>query len=252
MRAYEKTVLTFGIVQIPVALYKASAEKGVHLRSLCECGSVPKMSVNCDCGQSYSSWAKVPNRGYEVSKGEFVSFTNEEVKAAKSVESSGFGEFQAVNFTQLAAEYILDSPYHVLPSNEDEATLKGFALLRQALLESGLALVARFNSHKRAKNVALVASKNKKALFLYSLVEQRNEPFTPDDGDPSEHEASLMGQLIKQNFVEKFELEPIADPVLEMVEKKLAGEDYTPTKSGSKKAGASLEELLKASVEMAQ
>ena len=251
MRAYEKTVLTFGIVQIPVALYKASAKDTLKLRTLHECGTPLKRPFVCPTHDNVQVPMAEQMKGYEFQKGEFLTFTPEEVKAARSVESSGFEEFKAVDFKALATEYILDSPYHVLPENEDAATLKGFALVRGALLEGGLALVGKFNSHKRARNVALVASKNEPSIMLYTLTEKRPVPFVPEDGNPTEHEASLMSQLIQTLASDDVTVEPVEDPLLKMVEAKMAGAEHT-SKMVMKKAVMDLEELLQKSVDAAK
>ncbi len=247
MKAYDQTVLMFGIVQIPVALYKASAKATLKLRTLHECGTPLKRPYVCPLHDDERVETSQTMKGYEFQKGEFVTFTPDEVKAARSVESSGFEEFKAVDFKALATEYILDSPYHVLPANEDAATLKGFALVRGALLEGGLALVGRFNSHKRARNVALVASKNKPSIMLYTLTEQRPVPFKPEDGSPSKHEASLMSQLIQTLASDDVTVEPIEDPLLGMVEAKMAGKN-TPVKGTVQ----NLEDLLQQSVDAAK
>ncbi len=246
MKAYEKASLSFGIVSIPVSFYKATAKTDLSLRSLHECGTPlkrPFVCPTCDENVSYNDMLK----GYEVEKGTFVSFTANEVKEAKAVKSTGFETLKAVNFKRLAAKYVLDSPYYVLPSNEEEATLKGYALVKQTLADSLWALVGRLNTHKRSRNVALVASKSSPAIIAYTIREAREVPFVPEDGNPSEHEAELMNTLIKQSYSKDVTVEPVEDPVAEMVEAKVAGKDYAPAKKGD-----NLEELLQKSIEMAQ
>ncbi len=81
MKALRKIPVSIGFVQIPkLELFHAKTTDKLDLKSLCSCGSRPKMRITCPhCQEEYTSWQKVPNRGYPISKSEFIIFSQEEV-----------------------------------------------------------------------------------------------------------------------------------------------------------------------------
>lgn len=86
MKALRKIPISIGFVQIPeLELFHAKTTDKLDLKSLCSCGSRPKMRIACpDCQEEYTSWQKVPNRGYPISKSEFIIFSQEELESVRN------------------------------------------------------------------------------------------------------------------------------------------------------------------------
>ena len=96
MKALRKIPISIGFVQIPeLELFHAKTTDKLDLKSLCSCGSRPKMRIACPhCQEEYTSWQKVPNRGYPISKSEFITFSQEEMESENTMSRQLHSEDQ--------------------------------------------------------------------------------------------------------------------------------------------------------------
>jgi DNA end-binding protein Ku len=139
VRSLWKGTISFGLVTIPVKLYAATEEKGLHFNLLHEECRTPiqyrKFCPTCEREVAAEEIVK----GYEFEKGRYVLVTEEElasipVAAKKTVEILDF-----VDLTEIDPVFY-DKTYYLEPG---EGGAKAYALLRRAMAETGKIAMAK-------------------------------------------------------------------------------------------------------------
>ncbi|MBK6613454.1 Ku protein [Ottowia sp.] len=153
-RVVWKGAISFGLVHIPVALYTATQASGVDFDWLDRRSMEPVgyKRVNKKTGQEIAAADIV--KGVEVEDGHYVVLTADEIKAAfpkttQTIEIESFITAAEIPFVYL------ERPYYLAPINRGE---KVYALLREALLETGRVGVARVVINTRQHLAVLVPS----------------------------------------------------------------------------------------------
>jgi DNA end-binding protein Ku len=144
-RALWKGAITFGLVHIPIGLYSATEESDVDFdwldrRTL---DPVGYKRINKRTGREIASDDIV--KGIAHGKGNYVVLSAEEIAAAyprttQTIEIEAFVDVDEVPFVYL------EKPYYTAPINKGE---KVYALLREALRETGKAGLARVVIHAK-------------------------------------------------------------------------------------------------------
>ena len=132
--------ISFGLVNVPVKLYSATSPKEVRFHMLHDKdgGRIQQKRV-CSIDGHEVPWEHII-KGFEVSKGRYVSLTREELaaldpKGTKSIDIEDF-----VELSQIDPIYY-ESTYYLLP---DKGAQKPYALLLEAMRKTGRVGVARF------------------------------------------------------------------------------------------------------------
>ncbi len=152
MRPVWKGHITFGLVNVPVTLYPAEqrTDLSLHMLDSRNQARVRYERVNAETGQEVP-WDQII-KGYEYADDSYVLIDDEELKrvspeATKSVEIEGFVELAQIDLVYF------DKPYYLEPGKKGE---KGYALLRDALRDSGKAGIARVVIRTRQYIAAMV------------------------------------------------------------------------------------------------
>ena len=138
-RAIWTGTISFGMVSIPVRLYTATESHDVHFHLLHKADGVRLKNVRwCPKHEKAISWEDT-ERGYEYAKGKYVPISEDDlehlpVKTVHTVEISDFVKLNDVD------PIYYDKAYYLA---HEETGVKAFALLRQALEETGRAAVAK-------------------------------------------------------------------------------------------------------------
>jgi DNA end-binding protein Ku len=138
-RAIWNGTISFGMVSIPVRLYTATQSHDVHFHLLHKADGVRLQNVRwCPKDEEAVPWDEVV-RGFEYAKGQYVPISEEDlehlpVKTIHTVDISDFVKLEEVD------PIYFDKAYYLAP---EEAGVKAFALLRQALEQTGRAAVAK-------------------------------------------------------------------------------------------------------------
>ncbi len=168
-------------------------------------------------------------KGYEFTKGSYVLFTPEELKAieAKSTQAIDIAEF--VPFDQVERRY-LDKVYYLGP---DKGGDRAYRLLSAALRKTGRAALARYAT--RGKQYLVIVRPQGEGLVLEQLHypdELKSWEDVPlGEAEIKDAELDLAVQLIEQAASATFEPEQYSDEVrtrvAAMVQAKIDGEDIT-------------------------
>ncbi len=175
----KETTLDFGFVQVPVSVFTAAEDDELDLKSLCH-GKPPKMSIRCqEDEQEFSSWQKVPDRGYEWTKGQYVILSAEEIAAAKAqrVKVDSVKVEKAGDFQKVSEEFVYTNPYRLVPPEKANETAKGsFRAIYEVAKETGRAILAKFAPRDKVRTVAVIAD-NDGALLAYEIRPKKALPY---------------------------------------------------------------------------
>ena len=152
-RAYWKGYLRLSLVSCPIAMHPASSEREkIRFHQLNrETGNrVRYRKVDEGTGD------EVPNdeiiKGYEVSKGEYVELTPEELEAAAIDSTRMFDIFEFVPEKEIDELYV-NAPYYIVPDGEVGA--QAFAVIREAIKREGMVALGRVVFTSREHIIAL-------------------------------------------------------------------------------------------------
>ena len=152
-RAVWKGTVTFGLVEIPVALHGAVAREDAVSFTLLDRRDLAPVGydrVNKSTGEPVA-WEDVV-RGYERAKGEYVVLSDEEIRSANVEASQTIEILDFVDGEQIDSVY-WDTPYYLEPVNG--ARSKSYALLREVLRRTGRVGIAKVVLRTRQRLAAL-------------------------------------------------------------------------------------------------
>jgi DNA end-binding protein Ku len=152
-RAIWKGAITFGLVNVPVALYPASQEDDIDFDWLDKrtMDPVGYKRINKRTGREIDKENIV--KGVKQEDGDYVVLSDDEVREAypkttQTIEIEGF-----VNLADVPFVY-LEKPYYLEPSGKGSE--KVYALLREAMIAQGVIGIARVVMHTKEHLAALI------------------------------------------------------------------------------------------------
>jgi DNA end-binding protein Ku len=241
-RAIWSGSISFGLVNIPVKLYSAISEKNVRFNQLDRRNGarVKMVRTNSETGDEVT-WDDIV-KGFEVSKGNYVLVTDDDLAAFAPEQSHSIDLECFVDLDEIDPIFF-DGAYHVAPAK----AAKPYALLVQAMEESNKVAIARFVM--RSKQY-LAALRPKDGTLLLSMMVYADEINAVDEiGEfddvasvkVDQRELAMAGQLI-ESLSEPFDPAAFHDTyreqVLELIDRKAGGEtivaDTTPPPSADK------------------
>jgi len=227
-RAIWSGAISFGLVNIPIKLYAAVSRKTVHFNQLdSRTGArIKYKKVSAADGEEVPGEAIV--KGYELSSGDYVTVGDDELAGLDPVANRTIDIEEFVDLADIDPLFY-DSAYYVAP---DKATVKPYALLTQAMEESGKVGIARFVM--RSKQYLCAVRPKDGALVLSTMV-YADEIADPgeiseiaglDDVEVSEKELKMARQLIA-SLADEFDPEKFEDTyrnqVMDLIERKASG-----------------------------
>lgn len=162
-RAMWKGMLGFGLVQVPVSVHSAAVrdELPFHQLDSRDLAPIGYRRVNKSTGEEVE-WGDIV-KGYEVSKGEYVVLTDEElakanVEATRSIDITTFVDANAIPVAYF------ETPYYLAP---EKRAMKAYAVLREAMERAGKIAIGTVMLRQREHLCAVVPSGD--ALMLEIL-----------------------------------------------------------------------------------
>ena len=242
-RAIWKGAISFGLVNVPIALYPASEEVGIDFDWLDKRSMDPVgyKRVNKRTGKEIEGDDIV--KGIKQEDGDYVVLSDEQIKAAypKSTQTIEIETFVKAAEIDLM---LLEKPYYLEPSGKGGD--KVYALLRESMREAGVIGIARVVMHTKEHLAALIPSGP--ALILNTIrwaseIRPMSELKLPADGKAAANlkpgDLKMAAQLIS-NMTGKWKpadyTETFSAAVHELVKRKIkAGEteSVTPVEDAS-------------------
>jgi DNA end-binding protein Ku len=251
-RPIGSATISFGLVSVPIQLYSASeSEASVSFNWI-------NKKTGARCKQQYvdaKTGEKVEKedmiKGYEFAKGQYVTFTPEEIKA---LEEKGTGSVDVMEFVPAAQvdRLYFDKAYFLGPGKGGE---RAYKLLASALKKTGRAAIGQYAA--RGKQYLVMLRPMQGGLVMETLhyadeVRSMKEVPIPE-GDVKPAELALAVQLIDQAKSDEFRPAAYEDTVrkrmLEQIQRKVEGQEILaePTEAPETQI-IDLMEALKASL----
>ncbi len=244
--------ISFGLVAIPVHIYSSGeTQKRVSFSMVHkECGSRVKYRYYCPTDDKLIERDDI-TKGYEFSKGQFVLFSPDELKALDPEPTNAIEIQEFVPIDQVDPLYF-EKAYYLGPG---KAGAKPYKLLTAALTETGRAALAKYAA--RGKNYIVLLRPFQNGLIMQQLryaVDLRDFGEVPiEDAEVADAELELARQIVEQSASDEFKPEQYEDEarnqVWELIEKKIGGEEIVAAPQEAPKAQIiDLMEALKASL----
>ena len=254
-RAISSGTISFGLVSIPVKLFTAASSEQVSFNMLHKkCNGRVKMQYFCPTDNEVVERSDTV-KGYEYAKGQYVLFSEEELKGLEaardnSIEITEFVPLSSVDLVQVEKSYYL---------GPDKGGDKAYRLLSESMRGKDRVAVGRWAA--RGKEQLVLVRPHRDGLLLHQLY-YGSEVRSFEDVDTgakinfSDKERDLADRLIDQLSTDSFDTEKyhdsFSDRVRAAVDQKVQGQEVTVAPEAPKAQIIDLFEALKKSLENAE
>lgn len=258
MRAVWKGAISFGLVSIPVKLYRATETKDISFHQVrASDGSRIRYKRIAEADGAEVSYGDIA-KGFELSSGETVVLTDADLadlplSTNRTIEVDTF-----VPLAQVDPIYF-DKTYYVEPDGKQ--ALKPYALLRDALTESGRVAVVKVVLRQREQVAALRVRDGLFVLETMIWPDEIREPsfgFLNEDVEVRSQELAMAKSLI-DSLAGDFDPSAYSDAYREALEQvvaaKVEGREVVPAAGPGGEVGGEVVDLmsaLRASVDAAK
>ncbi|HYZ10929.1 MAG TPA: Ku protein [Actinomycetota bacterium] len=251
MKTMWRGAISFGLVSIPVRVYTATEEKTLRFNQLHEKdhGRIKYQRVCSKDGQEvpYDEIVK----GYEYEKDRYVILDDEDFEAVPVESTRTIDIAQFVDRSEIDPIYYKKT-YYLGP---EEAGVKAYQLLRNSLREGDKVGIAKV-SFRDKEHLAAVRLMDDvlvlDTMFWPDEIREADLPGIEKEAKVSDRELQMAESLI-ENLTESFDPSAYRDEyreaLLEIVEKKVAGEEIEVIEAPEPSKVVDLMEALKQSVE---
>ena len=242
-RSIWRGAISFGLVNVPVKLYSAVSKKTVRFNQLHDADHA-RIQQKRVCSQDGE---EVPYenivKGFEIAPDRYVVITPEELDALDPAKTRSIDIEDFVDVADIDPLYY-EHPYYLVP---DTGAAKAYKLLLEALRETNKVAIARVVLRTKEYLVAIRPAGDvltmETMLFADELIGADGLDELPDaDVKATERELSMARQLIEAQATEfdptKYRDE-YRERVLELIERKAAGEEIAVQPHGRGKPGGS-------------
>jgi len=247
-----KSVITFGMVAIPIAMSAATQDNDIHFNQLHkEDGSRIRYKKTCaNCGKEITSEDIV--KGFEYDKDQYVVVTDEEIEKIKTEKEKSIQILHFAQLNQISPVYY-EKTYSAAPEPGGE---KAFELLRAALMAEQKVAIGKTVIGTRDTLMAIIPRED--GILISTMLYQDEVRELPRRAEkPAVDEAELnMAKLLINSMDTPFDPSKYKDEYQEklraLIEAKISGKAVVAAEPQKPGKIIDLMEALKASVERAQ
>jgi DNA end-binding protein Ku len=233
VRAIWSGSISFGLVNIPVKLFGATASKSVQFHQIDkQSGARIRNKRVSDKNGREIPYERIV-KGYELDKNRFVTVEPDELESIEPHGPKVIGIEEVVHLEDIDPRHF-DKPYWLAPANEGSA--KPYALLLRALESSDRVAIGRFVLRTKEHLAAVRAIDKGLALqtmlFADELVPANEVAELPVKAKISANERKMAEQLLDAMTVAwnpKRHRDTYRDRVLDLIERKGKGEEIVVT-----------------------
>ena len=251
-RSIGNGTLSFGMVSIPIRMYSAGeSSSAVSFNMLHDkCKSRLKQQYICPKDNEIVARDHMV-KGYEFAKDQYVTFTQDELKAMEEEAQKAIEITEFVPSTKVDPVYF-DGAYYLGPDKGGE---KAYKLINEAMKQTGRAALAKWAA--RGKQYLVLIRPVGNGLVMQQLLykdEVRPISEVPiEEAELKDSELKLAVQLVEQIANDEFKPENYEDEVRkryhEAIQRKVEGQEVITTSEAPKSAQIiDLMEALKASL----
>lgn len=248
----KKSVITFGMVAIPIAMFTATQDNDIHFNQLHkDDNSRIRYKKTCShCGREIKAEDIV--KGFEYDKDKYIVITDEEIEKIKTEKEKSIQILHFAQLNQISPVYY-DKTYQAVPEPGGE---KAFELLRSALMAEQKIAIGKTVLGTRDTLMAIIPRQDGiliSTMFyadeVKALQRQYNKP------EISEQELN-MARLLINSMDTPFDPSQYRDEyqakLRQLIEAKIAGKEIVSAEPADEGKVIDLMEALKASVEKAR
>jgi len=222
--------ISFGLVNVPVKLYSAVSKKTVRFHQLHDdTGTrIQQKRIDPSTGEEVAYEHIV--KGYEIAKDQYVVITPDELDALDPEKSRTIDIEDFVSLEEIDPIYF-DHPYYLAPGT---GAAKAYGLLVSAMAEAGRVAIARVVLRSKEQLVAIRAADGVLTMNTLNFADEVVDPGDLDEVSEAEAAKSkpaevkmarqLIDSLTSDWQPDKYH-DTYREKVLELVERKAAGED---------------------------
>ncbi len=247
-----KSVITFGMVAIPIAMYTATQDNDIHFNQLhADDSSRIRYKKTCaHCGKEITSNEIV--KGYEYDKDKYVVITDEEIEKIKTEKEKSIQILHFAQLNQISPVYY-EKTYQAAPEAGGE---KAFELLRSALMAEQKVAIGKTVMGTKDTLMAIIPREEGiliSTMFYADEVKEIQKQYTKPQVAAQELD---MAKLLINSMDTPFDPARYKDEyqarLRELIEAKISGKEVVAAEPESAAKVIDLMEALKASVEKAK
>lgn len=247
-----KSVITFGMVSIPIAMYTTKQDNDIRFNQLHkEDHSRIRYKKTCaHCGKEISSGDIV--KGFEYNKDKYVVVTDEEIEKIKTEKEKSI---QILHFAQLnqISPVFYNRTYQAVPETGGE---KAFELLRGALMDEQKIAIGKTVMGTKDTLMAIIPREDgiliSTMFYADDIKDLQKQYLKPQVSDQEQ----LMAKTLINSMDTPFDPSKYKDEyqvkLKELIETKISGKEVVAAESVGEAKVIDLMEALKASVEKAK
>jgi DNA end-binding protein Ku len=252
MHTVWKGAISFGLVHVPVKMFTATEDKDISMRYIHkECGSPLTYVRSCPTCDKPVEWEQI-TKGYEYEKGKFVLFEKEEFEQLTEQANKEIKILDFVDLTEIDPVYFAKT-YYLAPG---ETGAGAYSLLLEAMKQSGKIGIAKVTIRSKSSLAAIRIIDNciaMETIFYPDEIRSTQQvPNLPEKNEVNDKELQMAKMLIEQ-LSTAFEPEKYQDDyrhsLLDLIEKKVAGEEVKIVPEKQKTNVIDLMSALQASLE---
>lgn len=249
MAAAARTVISWGLVAIPIAMYTATQSNDISFNQLHESdGSRIKYKKVCaHCGKEVRADDIV--KGYQYDKDHYVIVTDDEIERIKTDKEKSIQILHFAQLNQISPIYY-DKCYHVVPEAGGD---KAFELLRRALMGEQKIAIGKTVLGSHETLMAIIPREDGVLISTMHFADEiKDIPKSYNRPEITEQELTMARTLIS-SMDTPFDAEKYHDEYKEklraLIESKITGKDVVAAPNDKQGNVIDLMDALQASIE---
>ena len=244
-----RSVISFGLVAIPVSMYTATQDNDIHFNQLHreDQGRVRYKKTCAHCGKELKSEDII--KGYEYDKDRYVVVSDEEIEKIKTEKEKSIQILHFAQLNQISPVYY-DRTYQAVPESGGE---RAFELLRSALMKEQKVAIGKTVLGTKDTLMAIIPRENGVLIStMYYQDDIRELQKSYKIPEPNEQELK-MAQVLINSMDTPFDPAQYKDEyqvkLKELIEAKVSGKEVVAAKPEQAGNVINLMDALKASIE---
>lgn len=249
MAIAHKTVISFGLVAIPISMYTATQDNDIHFNQLHkEDNSRIKYKKTCaHCGKEIITKDLI--KGYEYDKDHYVVVTDDDLEKIKTEKEKSIQIMHFAQLNQISPIYY-DKTYKATPLAGGD---KAFELLRAALMSEQKIAIGKTVMGTKETLLAIIP-RDDGILISTMYYEAEIKDLANSYNKPEIIDAELtMAKALINSMITPFEPAKYTDEyqvkLRDLLETKIAGKEIVASKSEAPGNVINLMDALKASID---
>ncbi len=247
-----KSVITFGMVAIPIAMYTATQDNDIHFNQLHkeDDSRIRYKKVCAHCGKEITGKDIV--KGFQYDKDKYIVITDDEIEKIKTEKEKSIQILHFAQLNQISPVYY-NRTYQAVPETGGE---KAFELLRSALMAEQKIAIGKTVMGTKDTLMAIIPREDGmliSTMFYADDVKELQKQY--DKPEVSEQEMNMAKVLINSmdtpfdpaKYKDEYQVK-----LRKLIETKISGKEIVAAKPDNTGKVIDLMDALKASVEKAK